>query len=57
MIRIVIGSLILLGVFAGIFSAMAKISGWRVAAAVWAVASAFTAVIVLAVWLITGSWS
>lgn len=53
MIWIVLGMLILFGLFAGIFAAMATVSGWRVAAAVWALAIATTGAFALALWLIS----
>jgi hypothetical protein len=57
MILIVIGALILLGVFGGIFAEVASLFGWRVSAAIWASSIAVTAVIVGAALLISAGLS
>jgi hypothetical protein len=56
-IRVIVGVILLLLVFALLFSLPAMQLGWRVAAALWGCAIVLTGVIVLAVWLITGSLS
>ncbi len=49
-----LGALLILSVFVGLFAIMARVSGWRVAAAVWAITLVLTAALVAGAVLLAG---
>jgi hypothetical protein len=53
MILVVVGSVLLAAVFAGIFALTVQSTGWRVALVIWAAAVVITGVIVAATFMIS----